>query len=208
MSNVVRKGGLRLYKSAGNAEELVDAFVPSSDGTILGIGDAVKLGANTSDAIGQGPIAVGVTRAAAGDPIYGVVVGVMFQMVDGTGSLDLSKTYRAASTAMYLKIRPANPHDTYAICDDGNLGSGAASANGKANIGYNANLVVSNADTTTGQSNMQLGGASVATTATLQLKIVGVLDDILNDPTSNNAMYLVHINNCQINSGGTGVLGV
>jgi hypothetical protein len=207
MSNVSQDGGLRLKKmnTAGQTEVV---FIPASDGTLLGIGDAVKLSAsNTSGSIGQGPSKAGVTRCAAGDQIYGVIQGFLPHFSDGTGNMDLTINYRKASTAEYACIRLANNLDEYSITDDGNLASGVAGANGVANIGYNANLVVSNASTSTGLSKMQLGGASVASTATLQLKIVGVEDDVRNDPTSNNARYMVRINNANA-SGGTGTTGV
>lgn len=207
MANTVKAGGLRLKKESPEGK-LEVVYIPASDSTLLGIGDAVKLSAsNTSGSIGQGPIAPGVTRAAAGDQIYGICQGFLEHFIDGSGTMNLGITYRPASTAMYALVRIANNSDVYAITDDGNLSSGAASANGAANIGYNANLVVNDASTSTGMSQSQLGGASVAATATLQLKIVGVEDVAGNDSTAIKASYLVTINNAN-RSGGTGTTGV
>ncbi len=208
MSNTLVNGGLRLYKSAGDAENLTMAYVPSGDGTLLGVGDAVKLADDTAGSIGAGPTAVGVTRAAAGDPIYGVVQAFLPHYSDGNGAMNLSQTYRSASTAEYMQIRPANNTDTYCITDDGTVASGVEGALGAINIGLNANLVVADCSTSNGMSNMQLDGSSIATSATLQLKIVGVLDNALNDISSNNAQWLVKINNAQQGSSSTGVAGV
>lgn len=207
MTNYVKDGGLRLFSQVAEAKSIT-VYIPASDGTILGTGDAVKYSAsNTSGSIGQGPIAPGVTRVAAGDQITGVIQGFLPQLSDGNTNLNITISYRPASTAMYALMRPAVNTDVYSITDDGNLASGAASANGAANIGYNANLVVANASTSSGLSKMQLGGASVAAGATLQLKIIGVEDEIRNDSTLINARYLVTINNAN-RSGGTGTLGV
>lgn len=209
MANTTVSGGLRMYK-ANNSENLEQCIVRAGDATALFQGDAVVIDATDGAAqLGTGPLVQEVKAASNSGAIYGVVVGTLPQMDDTNNNPDLSKTYRPASTAMYLLVRRANNQDIYAIMDDGAVASGANSALGAINVGFNANLSVATAGSTiTGQSNMRLGGASIDTTATLQLKIIGFVDDPKNDPTATFARWLVTINNCQTNTGGTGVVGV
>lgn len=190
MSNVVTAGGLRLYKGIdGMGQSLEVVFIPASDGTLLGIGDAVTL-TGAGGSIGQGPLVQTVTRTTAATGIIDYVIeGFLPHFSDGTGNMNFTIVYRPASTAMYALARPANNKDVYVITDD------ASAVVGSANIGKNANLVVTNASTATGLSNMQLNATTVATTSTFQLKIVGFVDDIRNDATSTSARVLVVLNN-------------
>jgi hypothetical protein len=61
--------------------------------------------------------------------------------------------------------------------------------------------------TVTGFSGEQADSTTVATTATLPLKIHGAVQKVDNDITSTNVKILVLINNHQL-SGGTGTAGV
>lgn len=200
MSNISAAGGLRLYK--GKQDQHLETCVAlAGDSVRLGVGDAVVRSAAGATNVGSGPTVQAVARAAAGNPIYGVVAGVV-PVIEGTGAMNLSVRYRPASTAQYVLVRPSDPQDVYSVTDDG------AAALTKANIGNNANLAVADCSTATGLSNMTLGAASVNTTDALQLTIVGVQDDASNDPASTGARWLVTINNSCRSSGGDGVVGV
>lgn len=202
MANVTKNGGLRLFQQK-ITQDLETCLAASGDSTILGRGDAVKT-AGSSGQIGNGPYVKTVTRVSAGDAIYGVVEGVVQQSVASGMSLD--RTYRPASTAMYVLIRVANNEDVYAISDDGTTAV--------TDIGENANLTgngggttITNCDTVTGLSTMLLDSSTHATTATLQLKMIGFEPVPNNTPGQANASILVRINNCET-SGGTGTAGV
>lgn len=202
MSNVLTEGGLRLFKAVGGmSSQLETCIALSSDGTRLGRGDPVAISAAGATSLGTGPIVQAVTRSAGTTgQCYGVVVGTM-PVIEGTGSVDLGVTYRKASTAQYVLVRPANNQDIYEICDDG----GAALT--KANIGNNAKLTAADCDTATGLSKFMIDATSPASgNATFFVKIVGVVDDATNDPTSVNARWLVTLNNVS-RSGGTGTVG-
>ncbi len=201
MSNNATNGGLRLYR--GRSTQAMETCIAlSGDSTVLGKGDAVKISAAGATSVGAGPTVQAVTRAAAGDAIYGVCEGFMQHWIDGTGSMNLGQTHRPASTAMYVLVRPASYEDEYTISDDG------SAAMTKANIGNNANLVVAAASTTTGMSNMQLDATTAASgNATRQLKILGVVADATNDPASTGARWIVSLNNIY-RGGSTGTVGV
>lgn len=207
-ANVTVTGGMRLIKPMMDPSQLEKVLFSSSEANNIFIGDAVQLtSAIGGGAIGSQSNVQQVAKSAASGAIYGIVQGFLPQYVSGNGSLSFNQLYRPASTAMYAMIRRATNQDVYSIMDDGTLASGARSSLGVTNVGLNANLNVSTAgNTSNGQSNMQLTGSTAATTATLQLKIIGVDPTPGNDPTAVNARWLVTINNATF-SGGTGTAG-
>ncbi len=153
--------------------------VAAGDGTLLGIGDLVKI-AGTSQTV-NGVTYADVTRAATGD----VFVGVLTSCVPDTRD---STVYRAAST-----LRIVN------VCDDPTVlfevqegGGGTALATN--DIGLNANIVVANASTTTGLSGTLLDNSTPpATTNTFDLKIVGISNK-QNNAVGAAAKWIVRIN--------------
>lgn len=154
--------------------------VAAGDGTRIGIGDPVTTaGVGTGQTI-NGISTVDVIRAATGDVITGVVVGVVPATAD-------SLIYRAASTARQLLV-----------CDDPNVifeiqevsGGTALAVN---DLGLNANFVVADCSTVTGYSNVELDNGTEAGTNTLDLKIVGFVPRP-NNAVGENAKWLVRIN--------------
>jgi hypothetical protein len=162
--------------------------VPAGDGTAISIGDFVKL-VGTSQYI-NGQTFADVARAATGDVIVGVVVGVCADTRD-------SLIYRAASTQRRLLV-----------CDDPNTlfemqqasGSTALTAN---DIGLNANFVVAAGSTYNGLSGTTIDNTTEATTNTLDLKLVGMPNRADQDPGSAvgtgsaNSNFYVRINRHQ-----------
>lgn len=203
MANQTAAGGLRLKKAVNGAgQNLVMVYFSSSDATATGIGDPLVGVAAGGGSIGTGPTAPSVARATNSGKVDYIVDSFLPQYTSGTAAMNLGIMYRPASTAMYALARPTNNVDVYSITDDGTF-----SVAGATNIGSNANLVINNCSTTTGLSNVQLGGSTADTTATLQVKIVGVDPDPANDISSANAKWLVTINNA-MESGGTGTVGI
>jgi hypothetical protein len=162
--------------------------VPASDGTAIYIGDAVKL-VGTSSIINGSPFA-DVAQAASGDVMCGVVVGVVPDTRD-------SLTYRAASTLRRILV--ADDPNLLFEAQQGNSGT-ALNAN---DIGLNVNLTVTAGSTVTGYSGSTIDNASEATTNTLDLKIIGMVDRPDNDIGSSASSgtvasrFLVRINRHQ-----------
>jgi hypothetical protein len=208
MSSVSRINGFRPVKTVTGAAWNGQAsvyFVPSSDSTVIMVGDAVKL-------LGDGRAASGVptvTRVSGATDIpVGIVVGILFT---GVGDLtnvppvnDLNTpVYRRASTDRYLLV-----------CDDQNViyevqyaGTSVAAATITANVGQNGQFTTTAGSTSTGASGMQLDSAGLATTATLPLKIVGFPNRPDNIPGDTYFNYYVQLN-ATSQSHGTGAAGV
>lgn len=181
-------------------------YVPSSDGTALFVGDPVKLAA---DANSQG--IQHVTKATAGAAVLGVVVGVINTKFDpvagnmsgGSVSLD-TPVYRPASTGQYVLVCDA-PDVVYEV--EAVTGSNASYSFAVADVGLNADLSTVAGSTVTGTSAAALNMATAAATATLQWKILGVVQRPDNEITGANTKVLVKINNAQL-SAGTGTAGL
>lgn len=162
------------YTGGGNIYSIA-----AGQGTLLGLGDLVKL-AGTGQTINDQSYA-DVTRAATGDVFVGAVVAVIPATRDST-------VYREASTLRLL-----------VVCDDPNMlfeiqegGGGTAMAIN--DIGLNGNIVVANADTTTGWSGTLLDNSTPPnTTNTFDLKIVGFVNKP-NNAVGAYAKWLVRIN--------------
>lgn len=202
MSNVLTKGGLRLYKAVNGAgQDLEQCIALAGDSVVLGIGDPVQLSAAGAAAVGNGPVVMSVKQGTATSVIYGVVVSTV-PIIEGTGSINLGGRTRPASTAQYVLIRPANNQDIYEICDDG------SAAMTVANIGNNCKPVAGVPNSLSGLSTFMIDATSCASgNATYPLKIVGVVQDATNDPASVNARWLVTLNNV-VRSGSTGTVGI
>lgn len=197
MANVNAAFGLQLVED-NSQSPLELCFIPSTDSTAVFVGDAVKT-AGSSGNIAGGPKKRTVAQCAAGDAIYGIVQGVLAHHV-ATG-MDLGKRYRPASVGMYVLIKPSNNQDVYRCQADDASGILA-----DVDIGLNAAIVVGSGSTFNGMSGMQLQTSSKATTATLQLKIIGFDDRPSNQSGVQYQDVLVRINNAEL-SGGTGTAG-
>ena len=179
--------------------------VSASDGTALFVGDPVKLdGSASADGIAT------VTKATQGAAVLGVVVGVIPTKMDPatgkitSGSITLdTPVYRPASTFQYVLVND-DPAQIYEV--EAATGSNAAYSFALANVGLNADLTTVAGSTTTGVSAAALDMATAATTATLQWKILGVVQRPDNEPTGNFTKVLVKINNATL-GGGTGATG-
>jgi hypothetical protein len=169
MPNLNSPFGLRPVGGIGGgvySGKISQYSVPAGDATAIFVGDPVKL-AGTSQFI-NGQVFSDVAQAATGDVIVGVVVGVLADTRD-------SLIYRAASTQRVLLV-----------CDDPNAlfeiqqvtGGTPLTAN---DVGLNANFVVGSGSTVTGQSGVTINNATEATTNTLDLKIVGMVNRADND---------------------------
>ena len=147
-------GSVRLYS------------IPSSDANAVFIGDLVT-------AVGTAQIVEGiaytdVARSATGDVFQGVVVGVSPDTQDST-------TYRAASTRRLVFVAD-DPNALFMVQQV----SGGTPLT-VSDVGLNANIVVGAGSTVTGYSGTTLNNATEATTNTLDVKIVSVVNAVDND---------------------------
>lgn len=207
MSSVSRLNGFRPVKSITGAPyngQAEVAFVPSTDSSVIMIGDAVKL-------LGDARAATGVptvTRVSAGTDIaFGIVVGILFSGVGDAQNIppvnDLNTPiYRRASTDRYLLVAT----DPNLVYEAQYLTTGVAAATITANVGLNGSWDVTAGNTTTGASGMSIAALS-ATTATLPLKVVGFPNRPDNIPGDTYFSYYVKLNNVQYGTG-TGQAGV
>lgn len=171
-------------------------YVPSSDGTLLGVGDIVKLAGGT-DTGGQYQA---VTRAAASNVPLGFVVGVDPIKGVTVGSENLNRLHRPASTAMYLRVCD-DPEAMFWMQENASGGAIPTSS-----AGQNANIVVANANTTSGYSQMQIASNLVATTNTLPLKLLGLLDRSDNATgTSAKWVCMFNVHQHKVDTGSAGV---
>jgi hypothetical protein len=131
----------------------------AGDTTAAFIGDAVTLdGSGSTDGY------TGVSQAATTEQVFGVVTG--FE-VDPD---DLGSQYRKASTKRYCQV--AQSENTYFEVQE----DGADDALPVSAIGLNAAFVVGSGSTTYGTSGMELNAGGEATTSTLDLQIVALVD--------------------------------
>lgn len=203
MSSVSRINGFRPVKTnvgpyTGQANVY---FVPSSDSSVIMVGDAVKL-------LGDARAATGVptvTRITAGTDIpVGIVVGILFSGMGDAQNIppvnDLNTPiYRRASTDRYLLVAN-DPNLVYEVQYEG---TSVAAATITANVGLNGNFLTTAGSTVSGSSGMQLATAGLAVTATLPLKIVGFPNRPDNIPGDTYFSYYVKLNSSLLGSLGT-----
>ena len=208
MSSVSRIFGFRPVKMVTGAPYNGQAniyFVPSTDSSVIMVGDAVKLAGDARAASG----APTVTRVAVATDIpIGIVVGILFTGVGDAQNIppvnDLNTpVYRRASTDRYLLV--ADDHNL--IYEVQYAGTSVAAATITANVGLNGQFTLTAGNTATGASGMQLDSAGLATIATLPLKIVGFPARPDNVPGDVYFNYYVQLNATSM-SHGTGAAGV
>lgn len=178
MPNFNQPRGLVPLRDAGGKKETggLEMFhVPAADATPLFIGDpVVKNGSADTGGIAS------VIRASAAGPITGVVEGFV---PNGTTTIPGN---RPASTAAYVLVR-TDPNTLYSIQDT--AGSFVA-----ADVGLNASMTMTAGSAFTNRSAVTLDSATKAVTATLPLKVIGLLQ-MPNNDFGAFAKVLVKINN-------------
>lgn len=153
-------------------------IVPASDGTALYMGDPVQLAGSSSGGVPT------ITRATAagGSYILGVVVGFEIDANIRTNG------YRAASTLATVMVCD-DPEILFEIQEDSVGGDIAA-----ASVGLNVDLISGSGSAVTRKSGFMADSSTAATTATLQLKIEGIVNDGLNELATTYQRLLVSIN--------------
>lgn len=163
--------------------------VPAAYGTALYIGDPV-IATGASDANGI-PV-VQIATAAGGTYLLGSVISI----VDG-GAPNLAEVpvtrdlpvYHPASTNQYILVAD-DPNLLFYIQEDSVGGSIATATAGM----KNADLIAGAGSTVTGQSGWLLDSSTIATTNTLQMRIIQALRETDNVPGQQFAKWLCKIN--------------
>lgn len=208
MSQTSKPNGFRLVKNlAGGAmtAQTEMFFVPSTDATVIMVGDAVTLAGDARSPTGTPT----VTRlaSATGIPV-GIVVGITYegmgdsQNVPPVDNLN-TPVYRRANTDRYLMVCT----DPNAVYEVQLAGAGPAAAAATAMVGLNGQFTLTAGNTSSGASGMQLDSAGQATTATLPLKIVGFPYRPDNTPGDPFFSFWVKLNSATYGTG-TGTAGV
>lgn len=174
-------------------------YIPSSDGSAYAVGDAVKSAA-VSDANGV----MGIQKAAGTDVVRGVIVGFLAAIPYGVSlqatTLDLTiQTVPAAKSKAYYALVVDDPNVLFELQDDGVSALTAAAVN------KNASFTVANPTGMAQNSASVLNTASVATTNTLNLKILGAIQRDDNVPFTTYAKWLVKFNLHELLGGTSGV---
>ena len=131
------------------------------------VSDTVVLGVN--DLVNVDGSLNGVARAAAGGPFLGATLA-----------------FGAASTLTDQPVSIASSFSLYEAQEDGNIGTAAEA--------LNADIVVANANTTTGIAQSEINSATEATTNTLDVKLYKVAPYVDNDGTASLARWIVTLN--------------
>lgn len=164
-------------------------YVPATYATALYVGDPVIPVTGAADANGIHTVQL----ATAGGGAY--TLGPIVSVVSG-GNPPIVNTfdktvYRPASVAGYVLVAD-DPDLLFEMQEDslpssaGQMGIGAG--------GRNADLISGTGSTATGYSGWLIDSSTLATTNTLQLRIVEAVDRADNDPTIDYAKWLVAIN--------------
>ena len=157
--------------------------IAAADTVIYGRGDLVKRTGEMVTIEGQTyPVVARAT--AAGTLLEGAIVG--FDV-----DIDTYATFRSsgAKSAPRICFLPSDPYVEYEAQTDGNIPDASA--------GLNADIIVGNADSTTGQSIMEIDSGTTtapATTAALPLRLVRRSRSVKNESGA-NAVWVVRINN-------------
>ena len=158
-------------------------YVPAGNATALYIGDPVTVITNSSD--GNGIQSVGIGAAGGGAYITGAFMGLANNAGQATiPVLQSSTVYLPASTAAYVYVAD-DPNLLWWAQEDGAMVSGAS--------GRNVDLVAGAGSTYTGYSGWQIASSTLATTATLQMRIMRMLQESDN-AVGTNAKWLCRIN--------------
>ena len=195
MANIDAAFGLRPIAKVGSAPGgttgTTKYSIADNQSTAIFTGDPVKYK-------NDGTVEV----ATAGDASCGVFMGC-FYTDPSTSKPRFNNTFPNGTVASdAIAFVADDPDQLFIIQQDSDANNLVA-----ANLNENCNLIgFGNGSTTTGVSVVEIDSSSKATTATHQVKLIDFYDTPSNDATANNSIFVVKINNHELN-GGTGTTG-
>lgn len=161
-------------------------YVPVGNATALYLGDPVQLVTNSSD--GNGVQTAEIATAAGGNYILGAFMGRSNNAGQATiPVLQSSRVYLPAGEAAYIYVSD-DPFLLYWAQEDSVGGAMVSGASGR-----NVDLVAGAGNTGTAQSGWQLDSSTLAVTATFQMRIIELLQEVDNT-IGVNAKWLTKIN--------------
>ena len=181
MANTDRPNGFRPVRYRDGSPYNGACYKAYSPSDNLFIGDLVEVDA-AAQSSNDGVYPTVDRIDAAGDVIAGVVVG--FE----ANPTALENSHHATSTTIAVYIADVKDLVLEAQSDDATMV--------QTDVGLNVSPTVTAGDTTTGASNMELDGNTAATTNTLTLRIIGMVDRPDNDSSDSvaNQRFLVTVN--------------
>lgn len=194
MANPTQPFGLRPYTDQEHTTARYYITAGLNTGGVYK-GDPIVMSANGEDATATVPLCAVWSSGA----INGVVKGIT---PDSGGTTDWDKNYLPSGVAGYLDVI-IDPRARYTIRANGDI---TTAANLRSAVNGNCNLEFGTASDVLGLSGCQLDGSTLNTTATLPVRILGILSDGVNE-VSTNTIFVVRINN-HADSTGTGTAGV
>lgn len=196
MANVDRPRGFTLvgHIAGAIATPVLETFViPATDAGNYFVGDGViSVPADTVNPIMDSETGLPFCkRAAAGAPIGGIIVGVL--PLEDAPNVSITRTYRAASTAQKVQVC----RDPNAVFE---VQASAATLTNLKGVGENADILIGTGVTLTGRSGDQLDATTIATTASLQFRILDVIQ-MPDNAVGAFAVVRVKLNNCELGTG-------
>lgn len=206
MANTNSPFGLRMNRQYSGSDPKINPYYIDSTSITsnLYVGDPVVItgNANTTYSLNGRQLNPGslptITKTTAGASNYSTGVIVGFEFLPGNLYSSGCNYYKQGNGDMIAYVAD-DSSEIFEIQDDG-VSTLTTSA-----VGSNANLIFTNGGSTyTATSGAQLSSASVATTNTLQLQIIGV-KDIVNNNVGQYTVWLVKFNLHTGTPGSTGV---
>lgn len=183
MANVTRSNGYTPAKSmlaVGGFNGRVNKYV-ATDTTAMYVGDIVKLDGATGTGAEAGYRGVTAITATTDVPV-GVVVGFAPLVTN----LNLPQSYKAADGTDRVVYVSDDPNTIFE--------ANTIATIAQADVGLNISTTTTAGSSTTGQSAMELDGATEAVTNTFIFRIVGFKDSPDNDSSLINQRTLVRFN--------------
>ena len=204
MANIIGSRGLSAVRCLNGAAWTGSPnlyYIAATDTNEMSPGDVVKSAAGAAAADANG--VPGITKALGTDVLRGVVIGFLAATPNNPSlvgvNLDLTiQNIPAVKSKAYYALVIDDTQVIYELQDDG-LSALTASA-----VGLNASMTVTNPTSPQQNSATTLTTSSVATTASLPLKILG-LSQKPNNAFGAYANWLVYINQHELMGNTAGV---
>lgn len=192
--------------SAANWSGKVNTYyIPAADTSIMSIGDAVKVTTyNGTTVLGADANGVPqVVKAAGTDTVRGVIIGFL---LSNPNNVSLQGTILDNTI---INLPATKTRDYYAlVCDDPNTlyviqGDSAGTNQTAQYANMNASFTVTNPTSPSMRSASVLGGATLASNNTLNLRVMGLYQDA-NNAFGAYARWVVKFNLHDLANGATG----
>ena len=175
--NVERKGFDPIgYRNASSWNGQCNMYyIGSGDATATFVGDLLKatdsvtVAADSDLAYGK-PLVVQAAAGATTNIHVGVAVSFNQHLGVSVANMVLSRIHRPASVGMYVLVAD-DPNTVFSLQSDDDTETATVDY-----VGANGDIIVAAGSTTTGRSGMELDISTVETTATLPIKVVGIVN--------------------------------